>query len=257
MMKALVMFGSKSDADVYKKIASELKRHKVQVDLRVLSAHRTPDEVDKAIQKDDFDVVIAGAGLSAALPGVIAAKTLKPVIGVPVHNNYSGLDALLSCMQMPPGIPVLTVGVNQAEIAAQQASAMGKGLSRIILIGDKREKAVEKAAATLERLGVEFTYADAPADDAINIVFTYFDEPLAPKEELVIYCPLLPKKDDTAEAALNILEHSSHGLWVGLNRGENAAIAAAEILGDCTDKLWELRQESKKEVLAADKEAQK
>ncbi len=252
MAKVLVVFGSKSDADVYSRVIGQLRSDSIDHVSKVLSAHRTPDELEQAVKEGDFDVVIAGAGLSAALPGVVASKTTKPVIGVPVHSNYSGLDALLSIMQMPPGIPVLSVGVNQAEIAARGAKNMLVRYSKVNIIGKKDEKAVKKATDVLDRLGISYGYADKPEKDAVNIEFTYFDEPIEKKDELVIYCPMLLKDDDKAEAALNILKHSDHGLWVGLNRGDNAAIAACEIMnidGKYTDKLDGLRKEGRQKVL--------
>jgi len=99
MKKALIIFGSKSDGKVYDEIASQLKKLKVDFDLRVSSAHKTPKDVDKTLQ-NDYSVVIAGAGLAAHLPGVVASKVLRPVIGVPCGGNYHGLDALLSIAQI-------------------------------------------------------------------------------------------------------------------------------------------------------------
>ncbi|MEK6947498.1 MAG: AIR carboxylase family protein, partial [Nanoarchaeota archaeon] len=106
MEKALIIFGSKSDEKVYNEIASQLKKLKVDFDLRISSAHKNSKDVDKTLQ-NDYSVVIAGAGLAAHLPGVAASKVIRPVIGVPCEGNYQGLDALLSVAQMPPGIPVL------------------------------------------------------------------------------------------------------------------------------------------------------
>ena len=121
MKKALIIFGSKSDEKVYNEIASSLKKLKVDFDLRVSSAHKTPDDVDETL-KNEYAVVIAGAGLAAHLPGVVAARVIRPVIGVPCEGNYQGLDALLSVAQMPPGIPVLSVGVGKGKIAAENCA---------------------------------------------------------------------------------------------------------------------------------------
>ena len=90
----------------------------IKYDLQVISAHRQPDKLDEYIKKSDCDVFIAIAGLSAALPGVIASKTKKPVIGVPVDSKLGGLDALLSIVQMPKGVPVACVGIDNAQNAA-------------------------------------------------------------------------------------------------------------------------------------------
>lgn len=109
--------GSKSDMKVAEKAIEVLKELGVKYRLKVASAHRTPDVVDKLVKEADAEVFIAIAGLSAALPGVIAARTMKPVIGVPVSGTVN-LDAILSVVQMPPGIPVAGVGLDRGENAA-------------------------------------------------------------------------------------------------------------------------------------------
>ncbi len=229
MPRLLVIFGSKSDSEVYNNIIKILKHHKVDFDLEIASAHKNPAKVESIIQKD-YSAIIAGAGLSAALPGVIASKTIRPVIGVPCEGNYQGLDALLSIAQMPRGIPVMAVGVNQSKAAALNAINMLKNYDSVSIIGNKNEKAVRDAVDMLSGLNAPYKYASEPSQTSVNIEFVYFDEPVEKKEHLIIYCPLLLRDDDKAEAALNLLKHSNHGLWVGLNNGVNAAVAAVEIL---------------------------
>ncbi|MBW2977148.1 AIR carboxylase family protein [Candidatus Woesearchaeota archaeon] len=229
MADALILFGSKSDENNYKPILRILDREKIAYDFRIASAHKTPDEVELVLRKD-YKLIISGAGLSAALPGVVASKTIRPVIGVPCSGNYQGLDALLSIMQMPPGIPVLAAGVGKSEIAAHSAVKILKNPKKVVLIGDKGNKAFRKAEEILRQFGVNHAHSTQTAENAINIDFVYFDEPIEKKEQLVIYCPLLMENDDKAEASLNLLKHSDHGLWVGLNNGTNAALAAIEIL---------------------------
>jgi len=229
MPKLLVIFGSKSDSEVYDKVIKTLKHYKVDFDLEIASAHKSPAKVESVLQKD-YSAVIAGAGLSAALPGVVASKTIRPVIGVPCEGNYQGLDALLSIAQMPRGIPVMAVGVNQSEMAALNAINILKGYDSVSIIGHKNEKAVTNAVDMLSSMGVPYKFAAEPSETSINLEFVYFDEPVEKKEHLVIYCPLLLRDDDKAEASLNLLKHSNHGLWVGLNNGVNAALAAVEIL---------------------------
>jgi 5-(carboxyamino)imidazole ribonucleotide mutase len=97
-----------------------LEEHNVPYEVRVISAHRNPEELDRYLREsgDSFGVIIAIAGLSAALPGVIASKTEKPVIGVPVSGTLMGMDALLSMVQMPPGVPVGVVGIDNGKNAA-------------------------------------------------------------------------------------------------------------------------------------------
>lgn len=120
MAKAFIIMGSKSDFDVASKAIKVLKKFGVDFDIAVSSAHRTPERTQTLVTNSDADVFIAIAGLSAALPGVIASFTTKPVIGVPVKGDLN-YDALLSIVQMPPGIPVACVGLGRADNAATLA----------------------------------------------------------------------------------------------------------------------------------------
>ncbi len=120
MSKVLVIMGSKSDFDVAVKGITVLKKFGVDYEVVVSSAHRTPERTKKLVQESDAGVFIAIAGLSAALPGVVASFTTRPVIGVPVKGDLN-YDALLSVVQMPPGIPVAAVGLNRADNAATLA----------------------------------------------------------------------------------------------------------------------------------------
>ncbi len=122
-MSIQIVLGSKSDMKVAEKAVAVLKELGVKYKLNVASAHRTPEIVDKLVAEADAEVFIAIAGLSAALPGVIAARTMKPVIGVPVSGPLN-LDAILSVVQMPPGIPVAAVGLDRGENAALLAAAI-------------------------------------------------------------------------------------------------------------------------------------
>ncbi len=121
-MKVAVIMGSISDLPVLEKTIKTLKSFGVDVQARVLSAHRTPDEAHAfaaGAQSEGIEVIIAAAGKAAHLAGVLAAYTTMPVIGLPVKSStMDGLDSLLSTVQMPPGIPVATVAINGAENAA-------------------------------------------------------------------------------------------------------------------------------------------
>ena len=117
MQKVFIIMGSKSDMPVAEKAITLLKKFNISYDIAVASAHRTPERVKEIVTKSDADVFIAIAGLSAALPGVVAAHTCKPVVGVPVSGGVN-LDALLSVVQMPPGIPVAAVGLDRGDNAA-------------------------------------------------------------------------------------------------------------------------------------------
>lgn len=119
MVDVAILSGSASDAAIVEKTAAVLSRNRITYDTRVISAHREPDTLDLYIKTSDCRIYIAIAGLSAALPGIIASKTEKPVIGVPVSGHVmDGLDALLSIVQMPKGVPVACVGVDNGENAA-------------------------------------------------------------------------------------------------------------------------------------------
>jgi len=113
----LIVLGSKSDLEIGKKVSSVLDDFSIDYKMVVASAHRTPDHLRELIRNSDASVFIAVAGLSAALPGAVAACTIKPVIGVPVSGKVN-LDAILSIVQMPPGIPVASVGLDRGENAA-------------------------------------------------------------------------------------------------------------------------------------------
>jgi 5-(carboxyamino)imidazole ribonucleotide mutase len=120
-VKVTVLVGSKSDLEVAEKVRTRLVGFGVACEVHVASAHRTPEKVDRLAADPETDVFVAMAGLSAALPGTVAARTLKPVIGVPLHRGL-GLDSLLSVVQMPPGVPVAAVGLDNAENAALLAT---------------------------------------------------------------------------------------------------------------------------------------
>lgn len=123
-----ILVGSESDREPMQPAIDELEAHGIPHELEVRSAHRTPDavaEYARSARERGIRVLIAGAGLAAALPGVVAAHTDLPVIGVPLRSRLSvldGLDALLSIVQMPPGVPVATVGVDNAKNAAVLAA---------------------------------------------------------------------------------------------------------------------------------------
>ena len=139
MTQVVIIMGSATDRPTAQKAEKILDKFGIDHETFVASAHRTPDRVVEIIRGSDADVFIALAGLSAALPGVVAAHTLKPVIGVPCASSSSpaNLDSLLSVVQMPPGVPVGGVGIGRVENAALLASRIiGVADSKI---GDKLE----------------------------------------------------------------------------------------------------------------------
>lgn len=127
MAKVCIVMGSKSDWDVMKKAQDILEEQGIESEMIVASAHRNPERVAELAKKIniEFDVVIAGAGLAAHLPGVMASLVTKPVIGVPIESGaLKGMDSLLAIVQMPPGVPVATVAINGAKNAGILAMQM-------------------------------------------------------------------------------------------------------------------------------------
>ena len=150
-----IIMGSTSDLPVMEKACKWLEENEIPFEVNALSAHRTPDAVErfaKGAQQRGIKVIIAAAGMAAALPGVIAASTTLPVIGVPIKGMLDGLDAMLSIIQMPPGIPVATVGVNAAQNAAILAA-------QIIALSD--ETVAQKVASHKAGLGQKIEKANA------------------------------------------------------------------------------------------------
>ncbi len=156
--------GSTSDLPVMEKACKFLNDMQVPFEVNALSAHRTPDAVEefaRGAKERGVKVIIAGAGMAAALPGVIAASTTLPVIGVPIKGMLDGLDAMLSIIQMPPGIPVATVGVNGAQNAAilaveMMALADDALAARLAEFKNGLKEKIEKANRDLAELKYEF-----------------------------------------------------------------------------------------------------
>jgi 5-(carboxyamino)imidazole ribonucleotide mutase len=118
MVQVSIIIGSSSDLEIAEKTTKILEDFGVSYDLQVISAHRNPERLREYVYSSEAKVFVCIAGLAAALPGVVAAHTIKPVIGVPKNAALGGLDALLSIVQMPTGIPVATVGINRGQNAA-------------------------------------------------------------------------------------------------------------------------------------------
>ena len=154
-----IIMGSTSDLPVMEKAMSLLEEMQIPFEVNALSAHRTPEAVEqfaRGAQGRGIQVIIAAAGMAAALPGVIAASTTIPVIGVPIKGMLDGLDAMLSIIQMPPGIPVATVGVNAAMNAAILAT-------QIIALGNSN--VAQRVAAYKARLGEKIEKANRQLAD--------------------------------------------------------------------------------------------
>lgn len=159
-----IIMGSTSDLKIMEKAAQFFEEMEIPFEMNALSAHRTPEAVEtfaKSAETRGLQVIIAGAGMAAHLPGVIAASTAIPVIGVPINATLDGMDALLAIVQMPPGIPVATVGINNALNAAILAAQMLAVEDNVIRTRLKTYKAglkqkIEKANTELQALKYRF-----------------------------------------------------------------------------------------------------
>ena len=159
-----IIMGSTSDLPIMEKAAKLFDEMQVPFEMNALSAHRTPEAVEqfaKGAKERGIQVIIAAAGMAAHLPGVIAASTTVPVIGVPIKSTLEGMDALLAIVQMPPGIPVATVGINAAMnaaiLAVQMLSLADTELAaRLATYKENLKKKIEKANEELKE--VKYSY---------------------------------------------------------------------------------------------------
>ena len=159
-----IIMGSTSDLPVMEKAAAFLNEMQVPFEMNALSAHRTPEAVEafaKGAAARGIRVIIAAAGMAAHLPGVIAASTTVPVIGVPIKSTLEGMDALLAIVQMPPGIPVATVGINAAQnagiLAVQMLALSDVDLAaRFASFKESLKRKIEKANEELKTVSYEY-----------------------------------------------------------------------------------------------------
>jgi len=159
-----IIMGSASDLSVMEKAAQILNDFRIPFEMNALSAHRTPEEVEKFAKgaaEKGIKVIIAAAGMAAHLPGVIAGMTPVPVIGVPVNTSLEGLDSILSILQMPPGVPVATVGLNAAQNAGiLAAQIIGTGdeevMKEVVKFKQNLKKKIVDANSELKK--IKFPY---------------------------------------------------------------------------------------------------
>ena len=235
MGQVLVIFGSDSDSGVFEPLMDKLKERGVEARLEICSAHREPERLKEILDKAGESLVVAGAGLSAALPGFVASHSKKLVLGVPAKANYSGLDAFLSIHQMPKGFSVLGVGIEAIGEAVKGTEMILAGRKRVVVVKPESEEALKRFKACtekLEGLGSKFEESEDDhysKDDAVYIDFVELGEveEVDSEGKLVIFVPV--KKDSDKKDALKMAVLASKGLWVGLGRGENAALCAAKI----------------------------
>lgn len=245
-MNILMLFGSQSDEFTYGPLMGQLSYHH-QVELKIISAHRAPDELAVALKTVPFDCVLAGAGLAAHLPGVCASKTLRPVFGLPVDNQLAGLDALLSVLQMPPGIPVLTAGVGQGSAFVQflknWSELKERGARRMNVVGSAQILSadfLQKDLARIKEMSVQTSwplhFSSQVEEDAYNICLIdkesakNFD--FSQEKAVQILVPILPPEEARSMAqALPLFTLTSRGgVWVGINNLRNAFLGSVQLL---------------------------
>ena len=244
-MKAFVVFGSDSDKSTYEPLCEKLREAGHMVEYETISAHRNPDRLEVALKEKDYQVVIAGAGLSAHLPGVVASKIENPVIGIPVNAHFGGFDALMSIVQMPFGVPVLSTPTNDPYAGISFITKMEKlereDFNKITLVIDNVDLNYEFVNLELNRTkeylaaeGIEFEISSEPKG-GINIVFVTKEKMFFRETSgAVINVPIFDNaKKKTVSAAMDLFDfiNKAGGLWVGVTNSRNAIKSVLKFRG--------------------------
>ncbi len=262
MAEVMVVFGSSTDEKTYNDLNARLKRSGISFDFRVLSAHKTPKELEFEINDSAAEIFIAGAGLAAALPGVIASKKIKPVIGIPCEGAFNGLDSFLSCTQMPPGVPVIAVGVGKVEKAVSLCGNFLHGFTEIALVkktANIEKEYYEKAKKFLETNKIPFSESPNTKKLEHSKIFVDFvklgKKPTATQNSTII-CPVAKK--NSKKDAIKFFDTLQSSYCVGLNNYKNAVIAAiqlANLNGNYSKVLLELRRSEAQKVIESNKQS--
>ncbi len=234
-MKIFVVFGSASDNNVSQPLVESLKPVCDNVEFQVISAHRNIDLLHERIKNWQGDAIIAGAGLAAALPGVVAALTPLPVFGVPVNSQFGGLDSLASIAQMPPGVPVLACGPDKTDaivtFLGQWKAAKATSIVHFVVPdGADAAEIIDKARAAAKDKGLTVASSGAPDKAAFNVYLVARTEDIRPAA-YGLHVPFF-KTEDASDAKnyLTVLDWAARGgLWVGANNTRNAVHAAARL----------------------------
>jgi 5-(carboxyamino)imidazole ribonucleotide mutase len=231
-MNILVVFGSTSDERIYGPLCTELEKNH-QVRMEVISAHRNPAKLTDVLNTAEYDFVCAGAGLAAHLPGVIASQTSKPVFGIPVDGNFGGLDAFLSVVQMPFGVPVLTVAPNQEGLIDTFLIEVKNELfnNKIfeIIINPKIlnyeyvDLELTRAKKCAKELGYRVEIMDQATGNNPAIIYVNDDSEILLSGPC-IHIPILDKNHKLSPSSANKFMNSASqgGLWCGANNSRNA-----------------------------------
>ncbi|MBT3584957.1 MAG: AIR carboxylase family protein [Halobacteriovoraceae bacterium] len=238
-MKILVVFGSHSDDPIALPLTEGLQSN-YEANYKVISAHRNPEELAEELSSNIYDCVIAGAGLAAHLPGVVASKVSSPVFGIPVKSNFGGLDALLSVQQMPFGVPVICTPPNEGGLlipfieSIKNKNAQELRKIHIVSKSNDREEYVRKEKErTLEFAGtkeIDLTIGTELLEGHANIVWVENPSDIRTtilKDTPVLHVPLLDNdlKNDPAQGLVLFNWVEQGGLWIGVNNTRNALLS--------------------------------
>lgn len=245
-MNILVIFGSASDKDIYEPFIDLLKKESY-VEFDIISAHRNPEELDKMLNGTKVDAIVGGAGLAAHLPGVIASKVNCPVFGIPVAANFSGIDALLSIVQMPFGIPVLTSAPDRYQDVCKFIGLWKKcgkeQMKRMKTINILASETMRKRKSFIKEFerSQEVTaknkfelklVSEIVSDGYINIIPVCSPDDVR-NDAFAIHVPLFDEMEKTQLAsAVKLFDMVSRGgIWIGTNNMRNAILACQKLGG--------------------------
>lgn len=263
--KALVLFESASEAAWAEPMVAALEKAGLTPYLEYVSAHRNPARLEQVLSSARPELIVAGSGLAAHLPGVVASKVLAPVIGVPVDVNFSGLDSLIGIVQMPPGVPVLALPAMAPKALSEFLAGLFKRIAtvravarntderiQVRFVGDPKAlsgASTETARAILDYAGVAWSIDKKPAPAQVNIVAVPEGKVPAglkfPDDALPIFVPVLKKdKAKSALGAITLLKNmessKTAGLWCGANNFVNAACGVLQITNDARGRFNKL-----------------
>ncbi len=238
-MNIFVVYGSKSDTESYLPLVEGLNKNN-NASFEAISAHRNLPELIQRLDKNDYDVVVAGAGLAAALPGVCAAKTTKIVFGVPVSANFGGIDSLASIMQMPFGVPVITCGPNREDVIIdflknpkymQNPNGINLVVSRKSLLDfEFANKELNRSKEYAQSLDMPVKVSSEYDENCFNIVLVNEESDMM-ADRFCLHVPLLSDQDKQDYTKILMLYSwtKKGGLWLGTNNTKNAILSVAKI----------------------------
>jgi len=231
-MKILVVFGSTSDEKVFNPLVENLSKT-FDTEFQVISAHRDLEKLQNKIMTWQGDAIVAGAGLAAALPGVVAAMTRLPVFGVPVAAQFGGLDSVASIAQMPPGVPVITCGPDKTQDIVQfLLQSEGKTFDRVHVVAPTAEMAANKdlLAEIAKVKDTDITVSASPDTERLNLYVVTKTEDIK-ADAFGLHVPFMNKTDAAnPENYIQIVRWMQKGgLWLGVNNFRNAAAAAKRL----------------------------